>query len=69
MESSGQSEFSGESKSVTLSFWQSFLLTLAGASGLISLVANGPEWITFLSGGVAVVAIAWIAVTAVKARR
>ncbi len=69
MESSGQSEFSGESKSVTLSFWQSFLLTLAGASGLISLVANGPEWITYLSGAVAVIAIAWIGVTAVKSRK
>ena len=30
-------------------FWQNFLLTLAGAIGLISMVAVGPEWITYPS--------------------
>ena len=50
MESSGQSEFSSSSKKVySLTFWQNFLLTLAGACGLISMVADGPRWITYPS--------------------
>jgi hypothetical protein len=50
MESSGQSEFSSSPKKVySLSFWQNFLLTIAGACGLISMVADGPRWITYPS--------------------
>lgn len=50
MENSGNSEFSNSSnKSYTLTFWQNFVLTLAGASGLISMVADGPRWITYPS--------------------
>ena len=50
MENSGNSEFS-DSKNVkyTLSFWQNFLLTLFGASGLISMVADGPLPVTVVS--------------------
>ena len=50
MESTGNSEFSDSSKKTyTLSFWQNLILTLAGASGLISMVADGPVWITYPS--------------------
>ena len=50
MENSGNSEFSDSEKRVySLSFWQNFLLTLAGACGLISMVADGPRWITYPS--------------------
>ena len=50
MESSGNSEFSDSmKKAYSLSFWQNFLLTLAGACGLISMVADGPRWITYPS--------------------
>ena len=50
MESSGNSEFSdSEKKTYSLSFWQNFLLTMAGACGLISMVADGPRWITYPS--------------------
>jgi len=50
MESSGQSEFSSSEKRVySLDFWRNFLITLAGASGLISMVADGPRWITYPS--------------------
>ena len=51
MQNSGDSEFSTEanndSRKLTLSFWQSFLLTLSGVAGLISLVLDGPRWITY----------------------
>ena len=50
MENSGNSEFSNSEKKVySLSFWQNFLLTLAGACGLISMVVDGPRWITYPS--------------------
>ena len=50
MESTGQSEFSNTPKKVySLTFWQNVLLTLAGACGLISMVADGPRWITYPS--------------------
>jgi hypothetical protein len=50
MENSGNSEFSDSEKKVySLSFWQNFLLTLAGACGLISMVVDGPRWITYPS--------------------
>ena len=50
MQSSGNSEFSNSNKQTyNLNFWQSFLLTLSGATGLISMVADGPRWITYPS--------------------
>jgi hypothetical protein len=56
MESSGQSEFSNSPNKVhSLTFWQNFLLTLAGGCGLISMVANGPRWITYPSFFVVIV--------------
>jgi hypothetical protein len=38
-----------EKKTYSLNFWQNFLLTMAGACGLISMVADGPRWITYPS--------------------
>jgi hypothetical protein len=50
MQSSGNSEFdASEQKKYSLTFWQNFALTLAGACGLISLVVDGPRWITYPS--------------------
>ena len=50
MQSSGNSEFSNSNKQTyNLNFWQSFLLTLFGATGLISMVSDGPRWITYPS--------------------
>jgi hypothetical protein len=41
-------EFSDSEEELTGSiFWQNFLLTMAGACGLISMVADGPRWITY----------------------
>jgi hypothetical protein len=62
MDTTGQSEFSGESKPVEVGFWPAFLLTLSGAAGLIALVANGPTAIVYVSGLGAIVSLAWIAV-------
>jgi hypothetical protein len=57
MQNSGESEFSNSNNAkYTLSFWQNFMLTLAGAAGLISMVADGPRWITY-TGGVLVIGI------------
>ena len=50
MNESGNSEFSNSNKATySLSFWQNFLLTLFGAAGLISMVADGPLPITVVS--------------------
>ena len=50
MENSGNAEFSdSKNAKYTLSFWQNFLLTLFGAAGLISMVADGPLPITVVS--------------------
>lgn len=66
MQSSGESEFSGENKSatkLTLNFWQSFLLTLAGAVGLISLVTDGPKWISVTGFILVIILLVWILVS------
>jgi hypothetical protein len=61
MESTGNSEFSDSSKKTyTLSFWQNFLLTLAGAIGLISMVADGPGWITYPSLSLTIILLALV---------
>lgn len=50
MENSGNSEFSNSNKrQYTLSFWQTFFLTIFGASGLILMVADGPLSIKVVS--------------------
>lgn len=50
MQNTGGSEFSDSAKKrYSLTFWQNVLLTLAGASGLVSMVADGPQWITYPS--------------------
>ena len=61
MQSSGNSEFSdSKRKTYSLGFWQNFLLTLISAAGLISLVADGPHWVTYPSF-VLVISILFIA--------
>lgn len=66
MHNTGESELSGETKTprkLTLTFWQSFLLTLAGATGLISLVADGPVWISVTGFTFVIVLFFWLIVS------
>lgn len=66
MQNSGESEFGYDGKTptkLTLNFWQSFLLTLAGAAGLISLVADGPLWISVSGFSVVIVLLFWLIVS------
>lgn len=66
MQNSGESEFSDNrkpTKPLTLSFWQSFILTLAGAAGFISLVADGPRWLTYSGFVLVIVLLLWIIYT------
>ena len=72
MQNSGESEFSEsqqQSKKLTLSFWQSFLLTLSGAAGLIAMVANGPLWIEILGFAAAIAVIVWVGVSLASRRK
>jgi hypothetical protein len=56
MNESGNSEFSNSNKATySLSFWQNFLLTIFGAAGLISMVADGPLPITVVSFTIVIV--------------
>jgi len=69
MQNSGESEYSGNEQKttkLTLSFWQNFLLTLAGAAGLISMVADGPRWLTYVGLGSVVFLLLWIIATRKK---
>jgi len=66
VQNTGESEQSSSQKNtpkLTLSFWQSFLLTLAGAAGLISMVANGPTWLTYAGLVSTVALLIWVIVT------
>lgn len=72
MQNSGESEFSGRDNSravLKLNFWQSFILTLAGAAGLISLVADGPLWISITGFALVIVLLVWIAVSQLRKPR
>ena len=69
MQGSGESEYSSENGKpvgLKLFFWQSFLLTLAGAAGLISMVANGPTWLTYAGLVSTVALLIWVIVTRKK---
>ena len=63
MQNSGDSEFGTEDKTTTklsLTFWQSFLLTLAGAAGLISMLTDGPLWISVTGFTLVIVLLFWL---------
>ena len=63
MQNSGESEFSGSDEkapSLSITFWQVFLLTLTGASGLISIVADGPSWLTYSGLFSVILVLLWI---------
>ncbi|MEY4391023.1 MAG: hypothetical protein RLZZ400_766 [Actinomycetota bacterium] len=66
MQNSGDSEFSTEDKAtlkLSLTFWQSFLLTLAGAAGLISMMTDGPLWISVTGFTLVIVLLFWLLVS------
>lgn len=72
MQSSGDAEFSGEKKdstNLTLTFWQSFLLTLSGAAGLISMVTDGPLWISIVGFTFVIVLMFWLVISQQKKRK
>lgn len=63
MQNTGGSEpskFEESPAPLELRFWQSFSLTLSGAAGLISLVADGPPWLTSTGVGLAIATLIWI---------
>ena len=45
---------------LTVGFWQTFLLTLFGAAGFISMVVDGPRWLTYSGLGLTVVVLLWV---------
>lgn len=72
MQNSGESEFNGENKNakkLTLTFWQSFLLTLAGAAGLISMVADGPLWISVAGFSIVIALLIWLLASQKRKRK
>lgn len=72
MDSTGGAEFSGEEnnadkksmvnarKTIELTFWPSFLLTLAGVAGLISMLFDGPRWITYPAHVIVISILLWM---------
>lgn len=71
MQSTGGSEFenseAGKPK-LSVGFWQVFLLTLAGSSGLISMVADGPLWLTCVGLVASIFVLFWIIASQRKSR-
>lgn len=66
MQNSGESEFSSENKTtmkLSLTFWQSLLLFIAGAAGLIPMVADGPLWLSVTGFTLVIVLLFWVIVS------
>jgi hypothetical protein len=66
MQYTGGSEYSEAKENrapLELRFWKSFSLTLSGAAGLISLVFDGPLWLTYTGGALAIATLIWIIAT------
>jgi hypothetical protein len=67
MQSSGNSEFSSSgNERYSMTFWLTFLLTLSGATGLISMVVDGPRWITYPSFIIAIIVLIPLASSSMK---
>jgi hypothetical protein len=67
MQSSGNSEYSSsDNQRYSMTFWQIFLLTLSGATGLISMVVDGPRWITYPSFIIAIIVLFPLASSSMK---
>lgn len=81
MDSTGGAEFSGEEnkdykpaianghKTIQLTFWPSFLLTLAGVAGLISMLFDGPRWITYPAFVIVIGILLWTIYKVPKSRK
>ena len=70
MENTGNSEYSNSNNQRhSIKFWQTFLLTLFGAAGLISMVAEGPRWITYPSFIIVIIMLYPIAVSYQKNKK
>jgi hypothetical protein len=70
MENSGNSEFSNSNNQrYSMTFWQTFLLTLFGAAGLISMVVDGPRWITYPSFIIVIIVLFPLASASMKKKK
>ena len=70
MENSGNSEFSNSNNQrYSMTFWQTFLLTLFGAAGLISMVVDGPRWITYTSFIIVIIVLFPLASASMKKKK
>ena len=70
MQSSGNSEYSSsDNQRYSMTFWQTFLLTLSSATGLISMVADGPRWITYPSFIIAIIVLFPLASFSIKNKK
>jgi len=68
MDNTGGSEMSESNNNAkySLSFWQIFLVTLFGAAGLISMIADGPLWLTVSGFSLVIVFLLWFIYTPKK---
>jgi len=68
MDNTGGAEMSGSKTNVkySLSFWQIFLVTLFGAGSMISMIANGPLWLTVTGFSLVIVFLLWFIFTSKK---
>lgn len=70
MQSSGNSEYSSSvNQRYSMTFWQTLLLTLFGASGLVSMVVDGPRWITYPSLIIVIVLLFPLASSSMKNKK
>jgi len=60
MSESEESSTDRPTPKLTVGFWQTFLLILCGAAGLISMVVDGPRWLTYSGLGLTVVILLWL---------
>jgi len=68
MDNTGGAEMSESNNNAkySLSFWQIFLVTLFGAAGLISMIADGPLWLTVSGFSLVIVFLLWFIYTPKK---
>jgi hypothetical protein len=60
MSESEESSTDSPTPKITVGFWQTFLLILSGTTGLISMVVDGPRWLTYSGLGLTVVILLWV---------
>ena len=68
MDNTGGSDMteSNNNAKYSLSFWQGFLVTLLGAGSLISMIADGPLWLTVSGFSLVIIFLLWFIFTPKK---